>query len=65
MLNIVAGIIIDTFGSLREEEASKKEDILNYCFICGNEQYINDNIEGSHLNGIKINHLEVSGNTSN
>lgn len=36
MLNIVAGIIIDTFGSLREDEANKLSDKIDKCFICGN-----------------------------
>lgn len=36
MLNIVGGIIIDTFGSLREEESAKSQDMMDNCFICGN-----------------------------
>ena len=40
MLNIVAGIIIDTFGSLREEEEAKIVDIRENCFICGKEKYL-------------------------
>jgi inositol 1,4,5-triphosphate receptor type 1/inositol 1,4,5-triphosphate receptor type 3 len=39
MLNIVAGIIIDTFGSLREEESNKLSDMVEVCFICGNLKY--------------------------
>lgn len=39
MLSIVAGIIIDTFGSLREEDHEKQEDIKSKCFICGNLKY--------------------------
>ena len=35
MINIVAGIIIDTFGSLREELENYNFDLSNYCFICG------------------------------
>lgn len=35
MLNIVAGIIIDTFGSLREELGNYTNDLENFCFICG------------------------------
>jgi inositol 1,4,5-triphosphate receptor type 1/inositol 1,4,5-triphosphate receptor type 3 len=35
MVNIVAGIIIDTFGSLREEENDKLIDKTENCFICG------------------------------
>lgn len=36
MLNIIGGIIIDTFGSLREEEYGKLRDKEDNCFICGN-----------------------------
>lgn len=39
MLNIVAGIIIDTFGSLREEEENKLKDMVDNCFVCGNLKY--------------------------
>lgn len=35
MINIVAGIIIDTFGTLREELSKYNYDLQNYCFICG------------------------------
>eukprot|EP00941_MAST-03F_sp_MAST-3F-sp1_P002830 g2830.t1 len=34
LLNIVFGIIIDTFGSLREAKNEKYEDMSNVCFIC-------------------------------
>jgi inositol 1,4,5-triphosphate receptor type 1/inositol 1,4,5-triphosphate receptor type 3 len=39
MVNISAGIIIDTFGSLREKEGEKIKDIEEKCFICGNLKY--------------------------
>lgn len=35
MLNILLGIIIDTFGSLREELKNYNYDRDNICFICG------------------------------
>lgn len=38
-MNNLKGIIIDTFGSLREEETEKNEDIYESCFICGNDKY--------------------------
>mmetsp|Transcript_22209 Transcript_22209/g.19037 ORF Transcript_22209/g.19037 Transcript_22209/m.19037 type:complete len:420 (-) Transcript_22209:169-1428(-) len=38
MINIVAGIIIDRFGSLRESENEKAIDIQERCFICGKER---------------------------
>lgn len=36
MVNIVSGIIIDTFGSLRQAENERKADIQEKCFICDN-----------------------------
>lgn len=35
MIQITAGIIIDTFCFLREEENKKNLDMRNFCFICG------------------------------
>jgi len=35
LMNIIFGIIIDTFGELRSEADSIQEDIKNHCFICG------------------------------
>lgn len=34
MLNVLFGIIIDTFAMLRDEKAVKDDDIANVCFIC-------------------------------
>ena len=47
-LNLIFGVIIDTFGNLREEKQEKDYILRNTCFICGNllklesphEQYI-------------------------
>lgn len=38
MLNIIFGIIIDTFGELRAQNHEIEEDIKNKCFICGIER---------------------------
>ena len=35
ILNILSGIIIDTFGSLREEYNKYLKDTETYCFVCG------------------------------
>ena len=35
MINIVSGIIINNFGSLRDELNEYTEDLENICFICG------------------------------
>ena len=38
LLNVTAGIIIDTFASLRERDRAKEEDMTNVCFICNIER---------------------------
>jgi len=47
LLNIVFGIILDTFGELRDERSKIEEDIRTNCFICsmGNDQ-LNDSVLG-------------------
>ena len=40
MLNIVFGIIIDTFAELRDERRSIFEDQEDKCFICNMERYV-------------------------
>ena len=39
LLNVVFGIIIDTFGELRGEKAAKKAHMENTCFICGIDRF--------------------------
>ena len=59
MVSIVSGLIIDTFGSLREKDAEKNSDIRDRCFICGNNKIDFDRVAES-ANGfnlhIKANH---------
>ena len=40
MLNVLFGIIIDTFAQLRDENTTKKEDMLNVCFICNQRRLV-------------------------
>lgn len=35
LLNVIFGVIIDTFSSLREKKDHKRLQTINYCFICG------------------------------
>ena len=35
VLNLIFGVIIDTFADLRSEKQNKEEVIKNSCFICG------------------------------
>jgi inositol 1,4,5-triphosphate receptor type 3 len=39
-LNVIFGIIIDTFAQLREASSNIEEDKKNICFICGLSRYI-------------------------
>lgn len=36
VLNLIFGVIIDTFADLRSEKQQKEEALKNSCFICGN-----------------------------
>lgn len=38
LINLIFGVIIDTFSELRDERESILEDIHNYCFICSLER---------------------------
>ncbi|CAD8066638.1 unnamed protein product [Paramecium sonneborni] len=41
-IQIFSGIIIDTFGELREQQLAKEDDKENICFICGLDREIFD-----------------------
>lgn len=38
-INIIFGIIIDTFGELRDERKALIKDVEQKCFICGVDSY--------------------------
>ena len=38
LLNLIFGMIIDSFGELRDQKTSNDEDQKNVCFICGIER---------------------------
>jgi hypothetical protein len=38
LLNVIFGIIIDTFAAMREVTDSKANDMKTVCFICGNDR---------------------------
>ena len=42
LMNVVFGIIIDTFAELRGEKAAKKAHMENTCFICGIDRFTFD-----------------------
>ncbi|XP_065669152.1 inositol 1,4,5-trisphosphate-gated calcium channel ITPR1 isoform X5 [Hydra vulgaris] len=43
VLNLIFGVIIDTFADLRSEKQTKEEILKNTCFICGLERAEFDN----------------------
>lgn len=43
VLNLIFGVIIDTFGDLRTEKNEKEDILKNNCFICGLERGKFDN----------------------
>ena len=59
MVNIVAGIIIDTFGSLRENENNKNRDIEDKCFMCGNLKTTFDRLSDSTTGGGFNHHIKM------
>ena len=42
MINIVAGIIIDQFAIIRQEQKAKENDMKNFCLLCGRARDILD-----------------------
>jgi len=51
LLNIIFGIIIDTFSALREDAAEKQQIMKNSCFICGLGKDLFDEAENKSLGG--------------
>merc|ERR1712072_554477 len=39
MMNLVLGVIVDTFSQLREEQATRESEQLNKCYMCSNATY--------------------------
>lgn len=42
LLNIIFGIIIDTFAQLRDAKRQVEDNINNFCFICNLQRYLLD-----------------------
>jgi len=39
MMNIVLGVIVDTFSALRADQNAREDALKNNCFICGTHRY--------------------------
>uniref|UniRef100_A0AAQ4PUJ3 Inositol 1,4,5-trisphosphate receptor n=1 Tax=Gasterosteus aculeatus aculeatus TaxID=481459 RepID=A0AAQ4PUJ3_GASAC len=56
VLNLIFGVIIDTFADLRSEKQKKEEVLKTTCFICGLERDKFDNKTVSFEEHIKLEH---------
>ncbi|XP_056104548.1 inositol 1,4,5-trisphosphate receptor type 1 isoform X3 [Rhinichthys klamathensis goyatoka] len=56
VLNLIFGVIIDTFADLRSEKQKKEEVLKTTCFICGLERDKFDNKTVSFEEHIKVEH---------
>ena len=54
VLNLIFGVIIDTFADLRAEKQQKEDILKNSCFICGKEcNWRNILFDCAYLNSLK------------
>ncbi|KAG1683402.1 Inositol 1,4,5-trisphosphate receptor [Nymphon striatum] len=56
ILNLIFGVIIDTFADLRSEKQQKEEILKNTCFICGLDRSLFDNKTVSFEEHMKCEH---------
>ena len=56
VLNLIFGVIIDTFADLRSEKQQKEEILKNTCFICGLDRSQFDNKAVSFEDHIRHEH---------
>ncbi|XP_064473340.1 inositol 1,4,5-trisphosphate receptor type 1-like isoform X1 [Ornithodoros turicata] len=56
VLNLIFGVIIDTFADLRSEKQQKEETLRNTCFICGLDRAAFDNKSVSFEEHIRCEH---------
>lgn len=58
LLNVIFGIIIDTFAALREKSQMQSEDMKNICYICGlNRQTLDRDTEEGFETHVLEDHL--------
>lgn len=56
VLNLIFGVIIDTFADLRSEKQQKETTLKNTCFICGLNRAAFDNRTVSFEEHVKVEH---------
>ncbi len=55
-LNLILGIVVDTFGELRTDRAEKLADIKGTCFICSLPAHSFDTSPGKFAGHVKNEH---------
>lgn len=55
-LNVILGIIVDTFSNLREEKRALLENLASECFICSRKRYEFESAGGGYEEHIKSQH---------
>lgn len=55
-MNIIFGIIIDTFAELRDNKNTKDNDMKNRCYICNLDRHKFENMVGGFENHIHEDH---------
>ena len=55
-MSLVLGVIVDTFGQLRQDRKAKEDDLASKCFICSLDSYNFLNVEGQFHRHIKKDH---------
>jgi hypothetical protein len=64
LLNVIFGIIIDTFGGLRQEKDERFAQTVNYCFVCGIDKQTFDRMAVDSSDGFRR-HIRVDHNMWN
>ena len=56
LINIIFGIIIDTFASLRAQKFEMLNDMKTKCYICGQDRYVFEKSADGFENHIERDH---------
>ena len=40
LINIITGLMVDTFSAIRDQEAVRVRTLANDCFVCGLQRHI-------------------------
>ena len=55
-LNLILGIVVDTFGEMRNRRALKEADTRGSCFVCGLPSHVFDKLPSKFTGHVKNEH---------